>query len=84
MAHVVATARGFAEALGSLAPGELPDAALSELLVELDAEWNRIQAGRVALLGVWDARVAWAADGAQSGCRVGGGAHRAGPGCGVG
>ena len=67
MAHVVATAHGFAEALGSLSPGELPDAALSELLVDLDAEWNRIQAGRVALLGVWDARVAWAADGAQSG-----------------
>jgi hypothetical protein len=67
VAHVLATAHGFAEALGSLSPGELPDAALSGLLVDLDAEWNRIQAGRVALLGVWDARVAWAADGAQSG-----------------
>ena len=67
VAHVLATARSFAEALGSLCPGELPDAALSELLVELDAEWNRLAAGRVALLGVWDARVAWAADGAQSG-----------------
>src|SRR5689334_21882485 len=67
VAHVLASARAFAEALGSLAPGELPDAALSELLVDLDAEWNRIQAGRVAVLGVWDARVAWAADGAQSG-----------------
>ncbi len=66
-AHVVATARQLAEALGSLSPGELPDAALSELLVELDVEWNRIQAGRVAVLGVWDARLAWAADGAQSG-----------------
>jgi hypothetical protein len=67
VALVVATARQFAEALGSLSPGELPDAGLSELLVELDAEWNRIQAGRVGLLGVWDTRVAWAADGAQSG-----------------
>ncbi len=67
VAYVLATARSFAEALGSLCPGELPDAALSELLVELDAAWNRISAGRVALLGVWDARVAWAADGAQSG-----------------
>src|SRR6476659_4359890 len=67
VAHVLATAHGFAAALGSLSPGELPDAALSELLVDLDAEWNRIQAGRVALLGVWDTRVAWAADGAHSG-----------------
>src|SRR6478736_3811897 len=67
VAHVLATAHGFAEALGSLSPGDVPDAGLSELLVDLDAEWNRIQAGRVALLGVWDARVAWAADGAQSG-----------------
>jgi hypothetical protein len=66
-AHILATARSFADALTGLCPGELPDAALSELLVDLDAEWNRVQAGRVALLGVWDARVAWAADGAQSG-----------------
>ena len=48
VARVVATAHGFAEALGSLSPGELPDAALSELLVELDAAWNRLPAGRVA------------------------------------
>jgi hypothetical protein len=66
-AHVLATAQAFADALAGLCPGDLPDAALSELLVELDAEWNRLAAGRVALLGVWDARVAWAGDGAQSG-----------------
>ena len=66
-ARVVAAMRSAADALTGLCPGDLPDAALSELLVELDAEWNRIQAGRVGLLGVWDARVAWAADGAQSG-----------------
>ena len=65
-ARVVAAMRSAADALTGLCPGELPDAALSELLVELDAEWNRIQAGRVGLLGVWDARVAWAGDGAQS------------------
>jgi len=65
-ARVVAAMRSAADALTGLCPGDLPDAALSELLVELDAEWNRIQAGRVGLLGVWDARVAWAADGAQS------------------
>jgi hypothetical protein len=59
--------RSAADALTGLCPGELPDAALSELLLELDAEWNRLAAGRVALLGVWDARVAWAGDGAQSG-----------------
>src|SRR5690242_1311852 len=67
VAHVLATLHAAAEALGSLSPGDLPDAALSELLVDLDTEWNRLAAGRVALLGVWDARVAWAADGAQSG-----------------
>ena len=66
-AHVVAAMRSAADALTGLCPGELPDAALSELLVELDAAWNRLSAGRVGLLGVWDARVAWAADGAQSG-----------------
>ena len=66
-ARVVAAMRSAADALTGLCPGELPDAALSELLVELDAAWNRLSAGRVALLGVWDARVAWAADGAQSG-----------------
>ena len=67
VAHVVAAVRCAAEALTGLCPGELPDASLSELLVELDATWNRLTAGRVALLGVWDARVVWAADGAQSG-----------------
>ena len=66
-ARVVAAMHSAADALTGLCPGELPDAALSELLVELDAAWNRLSAGRVALLGVWDARVAWAADGAQSG-----------------
>ncbi len=66
-AHVLAAMRSAADALTGLCPGELPDAALSELLVELDAAWNRLSAGRVGLLGVWDARVAWAADGAQSG-----------------
>ena len=66
-ARALAAVRDAADALAGLRAGELPDAALSEVLVELDAELNRIQAGRVAMLGVWDARVAWAADGARSG-----------------
>jgi hypothetical protein len=38
--HVVAAMRSAADALTGLCPGELPDAALSELLLDLDAEWN--------------------------------------------
>jgi hypothetical protein len=66
VARAVAAVRDAADALTGLGAGELPDAVLSELLVELDAELTRLQAGRVAMLGVWDARVAWAADGART------------------
>jgi len=48
-------------------PAELDDAALAELVVQLQAEDDRLQARRLAALGEWDARAVWALDGACNG-----------------
>ncbi len=48
-------------------PGGLDDAALAELVVEVQAEADRLEAWRLRVLGEWDARAVWAADGACNG-----------------
>lgn len=56
-----------AQALAAVPVAELSDASLSALLVELSAAQTRLDAARVTLVGTWDSRLAWAADGARSG-----------------
>ncbi len=48
-------------------PAGLDDAALAELVVEVQAEADRLEAWRLRVLGEWDARAVWAADGACNG-----------------
>ncbi|HEY2429178.1 MAG TPA: DUF222 domain-containing protein [Acidimicrobiales bacterium] len=47
--------------------GALEDSALSALVVELGARADRLETLRLEVLGEWDARAAWAADGAANG-----------------
>jgi hypothetical protein len=47
--------------------GQLDDAALEALVVELQDEAARLEARRLEVLGEWDARAVWATDGACSG-----------------
>jgi hypothetical protein len=56
-----------ADALRALVPGDLPDGALADALMELDARQNVLDAACVQLTGVWDTRMVWSADGARSG-----------------
>ncbi len=48
-------------------PSGLGDAALAELVVELQAQSDRLEALRLRALGEWDARAVWALDGACNG-----------------
>ena len=48
-------------------PAGLADAALAELVVELQAQSDRLEALRLRAFGEWDARAVWAADGACNG-----------------
>ena len=45
----------------------LGDAALGALVVELQAQADRLEAARLRVLGEWDARAVWALDGACNG-----------------
>jgi hypothetical protein len=45
----------------------LDDAALGALVVELQAQAERLEAARLRVLGEWDARAVWALDGAANG-----------------
>lgn len=46
---------------------ELSDDELSDAVVELQRQSERLAAARAALVSVWDARQSWAADGARTG-----------------
>jgi uncharacterized protein DUF222/HNH endonuclease len=48
-------------------PAALDDAALAALVVELQAQADRLEALRLRVLGEWDARAVWALDGACNG-----------------
>jgi hypothetical protein len=48
-------------------PAGLDDEALAALVVELEDRADRVEAARLRVLGEWDARAVWAADGAYSG-----------------
>jgi len=48
-------------------PAGLDDLALAALVVEVQAEADRVEAVRLAVLGEWDARAVWALDGACNG-----------------
>lgn len=48
-------------------PADLPDAALSAMLIELDRDRNRLDAQRIGIIDAWDARGVWAFDGARAG-----------------
>jgi len=48
-------------------PTGLDDAALQALVVELQAQADRLDALRLSVLGEWDARAVWALDGACNG-----------------
>lgn len=48
-------------------PDQLADAELGALLIDLERVQSRLEAARARLTGVWDARLAWAPDGARSG-----------------
>lgn len=60
-------AEAFVAALAAVEAGELLDDELSALLLALDRCRTRVDASTACLVGVWDARLAWAADGATSG-----------------
>lgn len=63
---VVSAAEAFIEALTALKPSQLLDDELSGFLLALDRCRARVDAATTGLVGQWDARLAWAADGATS------------------
>jgi hypothetical protein len=64
---VVQAVSAAVDALEAFEPSNAPEASLAAIIQRLDPCWNRLEAARTALIGTWDARQVWAADGARSG-----------------
>ncbi len=62
-----AALRAAVDALAAASPGDLSDAGLAALVTGLDRDFNRLDAARTELAGVFDARGVWLADAARSG-----------------
>src|SRR5687767_14513652 len=75
--EAVAALRASVDAVVEADPAEATDEELVEALVALHRERQRLEAAAARMAAVWDARLAWAGDGARSGaawmaerCRV--------------
>jgi hypothetical protein len=65
--EAAAQLRAGVDALLDVEPADASDAELSEALVALHRERQRLEAAQARLTAVWDARMVWADDDARSG-----------------
>jgi hypothetical protein len=65
--EAVAKLRSSVDALLAVDPADASDAELSEALVSLHRERQRLEAAQARLTAAWDARMVWADDDARSG-----------------